>query len=146
MPDQVLQHWEDFGTANTPTAKNGIRIDVVIEGVRRDDGVMEVHINVTTTNFAAFDNATGAVKVGLLNDNGAVAEYVASSPRNPGRGFQPPTVRQGFRSDVLPQNQSFKRIGLSFTNLDNPDGFTVDWQKIIELGVTIITTTLSVLA
>lgn len=143
MPDQVIRHWEDFGTANTPTAPSGIRIDVVVEGVRRGDGITEMHVALTTTNFAMLDNAVGAVKVGIMMDGETIAQYVVQSDRNPGRGFSAPTVRQGFRSEVLPTGLTFNRIGLVFANLDNADNITIDWQKVIEIGATILTTTLA---
>jgi hypothetical protein len=138
MGDQVTQHFEQFGTANTPTAKDSIRIDGVVEVVKHDNKGSAIHINVTTTNFAIFDNATGAISIGLLKGGAEVASYVTQSPRNPGRGFQPPTVRQGFRSEELPAGLQFDRIGFKFANLDDANGFSVDWEKVIEIGVMII--------
>ena len=139
---QVLQRWEEFGVASTSTVVNGICIQGVVEGVRNDQGESEIHINARTTNFAMFDEAQGAVYVSLLMNSTSVASYSTTCPRNPGRGFAPPTVRQGLTSAPLPKDVTFNRIGLRFVNLDDPVGGTVDWSKVIELGALISSTTL----
>lgn len=131
-------HFEDSGTANTPLASNGLRVDYTMEVDRK---LMEVRGTVTAVNFAVTDNAWGAVRLALL-DSGNFEVFSTrfdADERCPARGLSGPTVRQGSGTvAIVPKDLKFTHVATVAINLDNPGNGTLDWGQLIEAGLAII--------
>ena len=147
MPDTNIVHIENFGTANTPTAPDALRIDFVVDGVRHDNGSAEISCSVHGTNSAVFDNAWAAARVVLLLDGAEVWSFITRTDQQcPGRGFGGATQRDGQRTEGIPQNIQFNQVGVKVANIDDAGGETLNWAALVELAATIIITAASAAA
>jgi hypothetical protein len=142
MADFNFVHIEDSGTASTPLAGGGLRIDFVVDGTRHDNGAVDLNVSVTGSNFAVTDNAWAAVRVVLSRGDAEVwSDVVQTDQQCPAKGlFGGPTVRSGSRQLSVPAGIEFNRVGVKVRNIDNFDRETVDWAALVELAVEIIVT------
>jgi hypothetical protein len=125
MSESELQHFEEAGVADTPTAESALRVNAISSLTKRENSGLPDSIilrtGVQTQNFALTDRGTGCVRVTLYNGSTPVTSYETSSVRNPERGWpwNNPTVRDGTSENVLPHGLVFDHVGFNFYNKDH---------------------------
>lgn len=127
MADEILQEFNEFGVANTPTAGGAVRMLGRTQVVKRDGNIFLV-MDLHTENSAVFDNATGALRVALLSHGVPNSSYTIVTDRNPGRGFQPATQRDAHQEQEVPKGLAFDGLGFTFYNQDHagPEMLNID--------------------
>jgi len=133
----LLAVWNEHGTAGTPTAPNALRI-VARVAVRRDSpDAVSMRIAVRTANTAMMDNGTGCVRVGFFSGETLVSSFEGCSPRNPGRGLGPETIREGVSVHEVPPGLNANRVAFQFFNPEN-NGGSVPWIEVARIAATLL--------
>jgi hypothetical protein len=145
LADQVLQHFDQYGYANTPLAPGALRMHSTIEIVKREDpanpplAVMTIRHH--TENSAVLDNGTGCVKINLVKGaNTLVSDFTTCTPRNRMRGFQPATIREVYDEDVLPTDLDYDGLGFVYYNSDHIDDESILKQvgQVVQLAEEVV--------
>jgi hypothetical protein len=139
--DEVLQEFNEPGAADTPTAADALRMTGTARLVKRDQSGVYLVVDIHTENSAVTDNGTGCVKITLTKASVGVSQYITCSPRNPARGKQPATARDGHAEYLLPAHLQTDGLGFAFYNDDHRGGVILTLEnvgKVVAIAASVV--------
>lgn len=126
MPDVVLQHFEQYGVADTPLAPGALRMTATVDVIKREEPgqkpEVRLHLDLHGENSAVLDNCRALLKVSLMKGTTLVGSYLVRTDLIPMRGLQPAIVRDVHDERTLPQNLQYDGLGFTFVNGEHLGG------------------------